>query len=56
VEERHFLHRAPVAAVKRVGADEVERAGDGPASPFGEEEQDAARHALAQQGKARRVR
>ena len=33
MEERHLLRRAPVAAVERVRADEVERAGDRLAVP-----------------------
>ena len=32
MEERHFLEGAPIAAVERLGADQVERAGDRPPS------------------------
>src|SRR5438309_40609 len=37
MEVRHFGDRAPIAAVKRVGADHVERAGDGAAVAQGED-------------------
>ena len=44
-----LLDPAPIAAVKRVGADEVERTGDISSGLLGEDEQDLIGHGLAKQ-------
>ena len=52
-----LLERAPIAAIERVGADEVQRACDGAAVALGEYEQDLIAHALADQAEKKlRVR
>ena len=47
VEERLLHHRPPVAPVERIAPDEVERAGDGGVVDAGQHQQDAVRHAFA---------
>ena len=44
-----LLERAPIAAIERVGADEVQRPGDGAALALGKHEQDLIAHGLADQ-------
>ena len=46
MEERHLLGRAPIAAIERVRADQVERACDRHAVPLGEDQQDPVAHRL----------
>ena len=48
-----MLDRAPVAAEQRIGADEIDRAGDPAAGPLGHHQQDAVAHALADQREER---
>jgi hypothetical protein len=50
VEIGHFLGRAPIAAVERLGADHVERAGDRLAVAQRQDQQQPVRHPLADQG------
>src|ERR1700761_6197478 len=49
MEERYVLRRAPIAPVKRIRADQVERACNGPPIPHRQHEEHALPHALAQQ-------
>src|SRR4029079_14228340 len=44
-----LLDGAPIAAIERIGANEVEGAGDGAAIALGEHEEDLVGHALADQ-------
>ena len=53
MQERVVLDRAPVAAIQRVGADEVERAGNLSAGALGHDQQDVVAHALADQREER---
>src|SRR5215469_1094540 len=58
MQERKIADAAPVAAVQRVGSDQVERAGDVTAVVLRHHQQDAVGHALTQEAKelARQVR
>src|SRR5690242_10191367 len=47
-----LLDATPIAAVERIGADEVERTGDIAARPLGEHEQHLVGHAVAEQAEA----
>src|SRR5690349_8784017 len=58
VEKRHLLGAAPVTAIERLTANEVERSSDRHAAAAGEEQQDLVAHALANEVEelARQVR
>src|SRR5215471_2704856 len=50
MQERVVLDRAPIASVERLGADEIDGAGDPPPRAAGHDKQDALAHGLAGKG------
>ena len=53
MQERHVLAASPIAAVERVRANQVERAGDRSSIPLGEDQQHLVRHLLPEQREER---